>query len=142
MTSTSCPGLGPAATEDAVRFAVAGRFIDGIAARDFDAVAGSLTDDVTFRALLPRTTLEVTGRPAARAAFEAWFGAARRWDLAEAVVGEIGGRVHLRWRLRLTNPALGPGNFVVEQQVYADAGPDGRLADVALLCTGYLRDHS
>jgi hypothetical protein len=30
----------------------------------------------------------------------------------------------------------------VEQQLYADSGSDGRLTDVALLCTGYLREQS
>ncbi len=42
-------------------------------------------------------------------AFDTWFGGAERWDLVEAVVGEIGGRVHLRWRLSVTNPQVGPG---------------------------------
>ena len=32
---------------------------------------------------------------------------------------------------------LGDGWFIVEQQVYADAGDDGRIARLDLLCTGY-----
>ena len=142
MTSTPSIRTEQPTTDDALKFAVAGRFIDGLAARDFDAVVGSLTDDVTFRALLPRRVLDLVGSAAVRSTFHSWFGAAERWELVEAVVGEIGGRVHLRWRLRLTNPEIGPGTFLVEQQLYADAGPDGRLRDVALLCTGYLRDAS
>jgi hypothetical protein len=120
----------------------AGRFFDALAARDFDAVAGCLTDDVAFRALLPQRVLDLEGRAAVRSTFEKWFGAAERWELVEAVAGGIGDRIHLRWRLRLTNPDVGPGTFLVEQQVYADTGPDGRLRDVALMCTGYLRDPS
>jgi len=111
--------------------------MDGIAARDFDAVVSTLADDVVFRALLPRRVVELAGRAAARSIFDTWFAAAERWELIEAVVGEVGGRLHLRWRLRLTNPNIGPGTFLVEQQIYADAGPDGRLGNVALLCTGY-----
>ncbi len=141
MTTPSTRTEQPA-TYEALRFAVAGRFIDGLAARDFDAVVGSLTDDVAFRALLPRKVLDLVGGAAVRSTLDTWFGAAERWELVEAVVGEIGGRVHLRWRLRLTNPDVGPGTFLVEQQLYADTGPDGRLRDVALLCTGYLRDAS
>ena len=140
MTSTPNTRTEPPITDEAVKFAVAGRFIDGLAARDFDAVVGSLTDDVAFRAVLPRRVLDLEGSAAVRATLDKWFGAAERWELVEAVIGEIGGRIHLRWRLRLTNPDVGPGTFLVEQQVYADTGPDGRLRDVALLCTGYLRD--
>jgi hypothetical protein len=111
--------------------------IDGLAARDFDAVVDTLAPDVRFRALLPLRVLDLGGRNEVRSTLDAWFGAAGRWEMVEAVVGEVGGRVHLRWRLRLTNPDRGPGTFLVEQQVYADASPDGRLCDVALLCTGY-----
>ena len=134
-THTDQPG-------EALSLAAAGRFIDGLAARDFDTVVGVLADDVAFRALLPRRVLELAGRDAVRSTFDTWFGGAERWDLVEAVVGEVGGRIHLRWRLHLTNPDVGPGNFLVEQQIYADAGADGRLRDVALLCTGYRPDPS
>jgi SnoaL-like domain len=140
MTSLPCTQTEQQITDQALRFAIAGRFIDGLGARDFDAVAGTLTDDVTFRALLPSKVLDRSGRDAVRSVLHTWFGAAERWEMIEAVVGEVGGRIHLRWRLRLTNPDVGPGTFLVEQQVYADTGPDGRLRDVALLCTGYRRD--
>jgi SnoaL-like domain len=142
MTSIPCDQIEPLSADQTLRFAVGGRFIDGIGARDFEAVVCTLADDVTFRALLPRRVLDLSGRDAVRSVLDTWFGAAERWELVEAVVGEIGGRIHLRWRVRLTKPELGPGVFVVEQQVYADTGPDGRLRDVALLCTGYLRDAS
>lgn len=142
MTSTPSTCTDRPLTGEAAKFAVAGRFIDGIAARDFDAVAGSLTDDVAFHALLPARVLDLEGAAAVRTTLDRWFGAADRWELVEAVVGEVGGRIHLRWRLRLTNPDVGPGTFLVEQQVYADAAPDGRLANVALICTGFLQDGS
>jgi hypothetical protein len=122
---------------DQLRLALAARFIDGLAARDFDAAVRTLDEDVTFRALLPRRILDLRGRDAVRSTFDTWFGGAGRWELVEAVVGEIGGRIHLHWRVRLTNPDVGPGVFLVEQQVYADAGPGATLHDVALLCTGY-----
>lgn len=130
-------GQAVSGSEDHVSLAAAGRFIDGLAARDFDAVVGTLDDEVAFRALLPSRVLDVKGSGAVRSTLDAWFGRAEQWELVEAVVGEVGGRMHLRWRLRLTNPTVGPGTFLVEQQVYADLGADGRLRDVALLCTGY-----
>ncbi len=134
---TTNPQHGSANVDDRISLAVAGRVIDGLAARDFDVVVGALADDVIFRALLPRRVLDIGGSDAVRSTLEAWFGGADRWELVEAVVGEVAGRVHLRWRVRLTHPAVGPGTFLVEQQVYADADADGRLCDVALLCTGY-----
>ena len=124
-------------TDDALSFEVAGRFVDGLAARDFGLLAGTLDDGVHFRALLPRRVLDLDGPDAVRAAFVRWFGGAERFEMVEAVVGEVGGRVHLRWRVRLTDPGIGEGPLLVEQQAYANAGPDGRLCDVALLCTGY-----
>jgi|SRR5579875_842857 len=122
--------------------AVAAHFIDGLAARDFDAAVRAVDEDVAFRALLPRRVLDLRGRDAVRSTLDTWFGGADRWELVEAVVGEVGGRIHLHWRIRLTNPDVGPGLFLVEQQVYADAGADGTLRDVALLCTGYRPERS
>jgi len=123
--------------DDQISLAVAARFIDGLAARDFGVVVSALDDDVVFRALLPDRVLDVGGSNAVPSTLDAWFGRAEQWELVEAVVGEVGGRIHLHWRLRLTNPDVGPGTFLVEQQLYADAGADGRLCNVALLCTGY-----
>lgn len=131
MTSESSTQTEPQNGSGGPIFAVAGQVIDRLAARDFDAA---------FRALLPSMMLDLNGGTAVRSTLDTWFGGAERWELVEAVVGEVGGRVHLRWRLRLTNPHLGPGEFLVEQQVYADAAGDGRLREVALLCTGYRPD--
>lgn len=140
MTSTTSSDTTHRSRGEAPSLAVAGEFIDGLAGRDFDGVVATLTDGVRFRALLPSRVLDLEGRDAVRSTFDTWFGGVERWDLVEAVVGEVGGRIHLRWRLSVTNPQVAEGNLLVEQQVYADAGPDGRLHDVALLCTGYRPD--
>ena len=139
MTSNtnSASASDTSAVDGSPSFAAAGRLIDGLAVRDFGAIAATFTDDVRFRAVLPKRILDLESREAARAAFETWFATAEHWELVEAVLGEVGGRVHLRWRLRVTKPELGPGTFIVEQQVYADADADGTLRDVALLCTGF-----
>lgn len=142
MTSTADLHQEPHTTDEAVSLAVAGSFIDALAVRDFDAIAGTLADDVRFRALLPSRFLELRGSDAVRDVFMRWFARADRWELTEAVVGEVGGRVHLRWRARLIDDHIGVGTFVVEQQVYADTGSDGRLHEVALLCTGFRAEAS
>ena len=64
----------------------------------------------------------------------------------EFFMGEIGGRLHLSWRLRV-RPApfgIGDGWHVIEQQAYADAGDTIDALD--LLCSGFhadrIGDHS
>lgn len=142
-TTTASQAAAPAnptalpAALDAVSLSLAGRLVDAMAAHDFDAAVATLAPDVRFRALLPRRQLEVSGREAVRSTLDSWFGAAERWEMDEAVVGEVGGRIHVHWRVRLTNPLVGPGTFVVEQRAYADVDADGHLDDVALLCSGY-----
>jgi hypothetical protein len=142
MTTTSRPARTEPAAGQPPSLAAAGRFIDGLAVRDLDGVAATVADDVRFRAVLPRRILELEGRGAFRSTLDTWFGDAEHWELVEAVLGEVGGRAHLRWRLRVTKPVLGPGTFLVEQQVYADTGTDGTLRDVALLCSGFRPERS
>ena len=69
--------------------------------------------------------------------FARWFGDTNDFELIEAAVGEVGGRLHLHWRLRLRAERLGSGWFIVEQQAYADTDESGRIARLDLLCTGY-----
>ena len=119
------------------QFALAGSFLEGLAAQDFGRIGKALTADVKLRALLPGGLSEWTGAETIAAAFATWFGDTRDFELIEAAVGEVGGRLHLYWRLRLQAERLGSGWFTVEQQAYADAGEDGRIARLDLVCTGY-----
>ncbi len=132
MTTTA--GHDPAAAVP--QFAPANAFLAGLAAQDFTRLGGALSADARLRALLPRRVMERTGAEEVAAAFAHWFGDTEGFDLVEASVGEIGGRLHLRWRLRLQAARLGAGWFTVEQQAYADTD-DGRIARLDLLCTGY-----
>jgi hypothetical protein len=117
--------------------AVAGSFIQGLAAQDFARLGGALAADARLRALLPSGLREWAGADAIAHRFELWFGDTEDFDLVEAAVGEIGGRLHLHWRLRLRAERLGTGWFAVEQQAYADIDNGGRIARLDLLCTGY-----
>jgi len=103
----------------------AGALVASLAAQDFAQLGGALAADARLRALLPSGP------------FAGWFGDTEDFELLEAAVGEVGGRLHLHWRLRLRAERLGPGWFTVEQQAYADTGEDGRIARLDLLCTGY-----
>ena len=134
MTTTA---LNHSAATAVPQFALAGSFLEGLAAQDFARLGDALTADVRLRALLPGGLREWTGAETIADVFASWFGDAEDFDLVEATVGEVGGRLHLRWRLRLQAQRLGSGWFTVEQQVYADTADSGRIARLDLLCTGY-----
>ena len=119
------------------QFALAGSFLEGLAAQDFAKLAAALDPGIRLRALLPRGPKEWTGAKTIADQFACWFGDTEDFELAEATVGEVGGRLRLNWRLRLRAERLGPGWFTVEQQAYADAGEDGHITQLDLLCTGY-----
>jgi SnoaL-like domain len=119
------------------QFALAGSFLEGLAAQDFARLGDALTADARLRALLPRGLREWAGAEVIAAQFASWFGDTEDFELVEATVGEVGGRLRLHWRLRLRAERLGTGWFTVEQQAYADTGDSGRIARLDLLCTGY-----
>ena len=117
--------------------ASAGSFLEGLAAQDFAELGSALAADASLRALLPSGLWEWAGADAIAHRFARWFGDTEDFELVEAAVGEVGGRLHLHWRLRLRAERLGAGWFTVEQQAYADTGDGGRIARLDLLCTGY-----
>jgi hypothetical protein len=119
------------------RYAPADEFLDRLAAQDFAQLGGTLAADASLRALLPSGLWEWAGAEAIAHRFARWFGDTEDFELVEAAVGDVGGRLHLHWQLRLRAERLGTGWFTVEQQVYADTD-GGRIARLDLLCTGYL----
>ncbi len=133
MTTSRHHGAPSAGPESAA----AGSFVQGLATQDFTGLGGTLAGDARMRALLPSGLREWAGAEAIAHRFARWFGDTRAFELVEASVGEVGGRLHLHWRLRLQAERLGPGWFTVEQQAYADTDESGRIAGLDLLCTGY-----
>jgi hypothetical protein len=119
------------------QFALAGSFLEGLASQDFARLGGALAAGACLRALLPSGLREWTGAEVIADRFAGWFGDTQDFDLVEATVGEVGGRLHLHWRLRLRAERLGAGWFTVEQQAYADTDESGRIAGLDLLCTGF-----
>jgi hypothetical protein len=117
--------------------ATAGSFLEGLATQDFARLAGALAAGARMRALLPAGPREWTGAEVIAGQFASWFGDTEGFELVEATVGDVGGRLHLCWRLRLQAERLGPGWFVVEQQAYADTDGGERVARLDMLCTGY-----
>ena len=124
------------------RWSVGGSFLEALAVRDYERMATTLGQDIRFRALLPPGPQQWQGAPLVAEAFRSWFGDADDFELVDATVGEVGGRLHLSWRIRL-RPApfgIGEGWHVIEQQAYADATDSIQSLD--LLCSGFRPDEA
>ena len=130
MTTTPAP-------PHTARWSVGGAFLEAFANRDYAVMARTLAPEVRFRAMLPSGPREWETPTNVADAFSSWFGTAEDFELIDAAVGEVGGRLHLSWRCRV-RPApfdIGTGWHVIEQQAYADAGDTIRSLD--LLCSGF-----
>ncbi|HEY5014480.1 MAG TPA: nuclear transport factor 2 family protein [Acidimicrobiia bacterium] len=123
-------------------FAAAGSFLEALAAQDFERLAAALDDDASLSALLPRGFCEWRGAAEIAAMFEKWFGDVDEFEVADAAVGQVGSRLQLRWRMRVRGgPRFGDDAMVVEQHVYADTAPTGRIRSMSLLCSGFCKEH-
>ena len=123
-------------TRTMARWSVGGIFLEALATRDYERMATTLGANVRFRALLPPGPMQWQGPPQVAGAFRSWFGGADDFELIDATVGEIGGRLHLSWRIRV-RPApfgIGEGWHVIEQHGYADSTDSIETLD--LLCSG------
>jgi hypothetical protein len=96
-----------------------------------------LARDIRFRALQQGGSSEWHGRAEAAEVFQSWFGEADRFEVVDATVGEIAGRLQLTWRIRL-RPApldIGDGWHLVEQHAFADVAETIEALD--LVCSGF-----
>ena len=124
-------------TSAVARWSIGGVFLEALANRDYRLMATTLGSGVRLRAMLPPGPMDWEGPQAVTAAFSSWFGGAQDFEVVDATVGEVGGRLHLSWRLRV-RPApfdIGKGWHVIEQQAYADAGDT--IDSFDLLCSGF-----
>ena len=117
-------------------------FLEGLLVRDYAMVAGSLAPDVKFRALLPSGPREWEGAETVVAAFRSWFGDAEEFTVLNSGMGEVGGRTHLSWCIRLRPPPFGIGAdwHVIEQHAFTDGV--GTIGAIDLMCSGFRRDSS
>jgi hypothetical protein len=123
------------------RWSLGGVFLEALANRDYARMVTTLGPTVRFRAMLPPGPMDWEGPEAVAEAFSSWFGGADDFELVDATVGDVGGRLHLSWRLRV-RPApfgIGDGWHVIEQQAYAEATDTIDALD--LLCSGFHAEH-
>jgi hypothetical protein len=124
-------------TTTVARWSLGGIFLEALANRDYTKMVATLGPTVRFRAMLPPGPMDCEGPEAVAEAFSSWFGGADDFELVDAAVGEVGGRLHLSWRLRVRPApfAIGDGWHVIEQKAYADATETIDALD--LLCSGF-----
>jgi hypothetical protein len=117
---------------------VAGRAVlEALTHRDFAALAEAVAPDATLTALVPRGPRVWDGTEGVRRAFDGWFADLTDYEIVDATIREVGSRLRLSWRVRVRGERLGDGWYLVEQYLYADPDPSGRLRGLRLLCSGY-----
>ena len=119
-------------------FTGAGLLLDSLTAQDFEALRSCLDPGVRMRALVVRGLQTLDGPDQVTGKFSFWYGETDEFEVTEASIGEVAGRLHLSWRIRLRAQRFGEGFRVIEQHSFADCGADGRLTAIDLVCTGYL----
>jgi TusA-related sulfurtransferase len=121
------------AGESTAAAAMPKKFLDRLAARDFEALAAALTTDAQARFLLPHGLEEYAGRDAAVNRIKTWFGSASKFELASSSEEQVGSRHRMTWRF---NVERGGRPEVIEQVVYLNLGPKG-IHQIDLLCSGF-----
>jgi TusA-related sulfurtransferase len=110
------------------------KFLELLAARDFESLASTLTGDARARLLLPGGLEEYAGRDKIVGRIASWFGSAPVFELTSSSDEGIGLRRRLAWRFSVGRD--GRTREVVEQVAFLDIGPDG-IAQIDLLCSGF-----
>jgi hypothetical protein len=110
-------------------------FVEGIVAKDADAIAAALDPEIDFRGMTPsREWRATTPEAVVEIVLGNWF---EPQDLVREVLDietlAIADRHRLRYRFRMECP---DGEYFVEQQAYFDA-PEGRITRMSAVCSGY-----
>ena len=121
-----------------VERAPARKFLELLAARDFDRLAACLAGDAHARFLLPHGLEEYDGPGAIVARIKTWFGSATVFDLASSTEDEVGMRHRISWRFSVVRDG---SRQVIEQLVYLDLGNQG-IERIDLLCSGFQAEPS
>lgn len=108
--------------------------LEGIAARDRDAIAACFADDAEVRALTPHQLRELTGPEAISERYLTWLGSLEPFELLSADTERVADRVRIRYRFRGIDAAHGPQEN--EHTGYA-AVEGGRIVALNLCCAGF-----
>jgi hypothetical protein len=111
------------------------RFARALAGQDDAALCSLLASPVDFQALTPgrhwqaATAEQVVGE----VILGPWFGGAEIRELCSVTTGQVAGRAHVGYRLRVWRSDR---EYLVEQQAYYDTD-GGQITWMRVLCSGY-----
>jgi hypothetical protein len=111
-------------------------FARAVAAKDQAALRAVLCDTIDFQALTPGRVFRAESGTelAVEVILGTWFARAQMDELCAVSTGQVAGREHVAYRVRLH---VGAEEYLVEQQVYYDTADDGRISWLRVLCSGY-----
>jgi hypothetical protein len=139
VMSNSSPLPVEANTPTTTGWSVGGLLLEALAARDFTRMSDCFEAAATMRALLPPGLTECQGATQIAESLRSWFGDAEEFEVLDGTVGEVGGRLHVAWRIRLRPTPWGDDAWhLIEQQAYLRAGE--RIDAIDLLCSGFMPD--
>jgi TusA-related sulfurtransferase len=109
-------------------------FVTALTGRDFASLRALMSEDVSFRMLLPSGNPSEAGPDAVIGRFVRWFGHAEPFELVASSVADVGGRTAVTYRLSLDR---GEGPQIIEQHLMLGIDSDGRAHLIDLLCSGF-----
>ncbi len=112
------------------------RFVHALAGKDAAGLRATLAPDVRFRGLTPGRVWEATGVDATLdVLFGSWFEATDHIDeVVSHEIHDVVDKIAVRYCFKVRN---GDGVFLVEQQGYVSLDEQGRMADIAIVCSGF-----
>ena len=113
---------------------VGARFLEALASRDYEALAGCFALDGTLRAIVPPGVREADGREAIAARFRLWTEDVAEYEIVESEATPFADVLRLRWAVKGVDPELGRNAY--EQTAYAEVA-DGEIARMRLACSGH-----
>jgi ketosteroid isomerase-like protein len=108
-------------------------FVEALGRLDFAALAETMADDVTFRALVPPGFREARGSVAAAEMIGGWFEDARDAVLVRSASGRVGDRVFADYRIRV----IVDGEPMVAEQKAVATVAGGKIATLDFMCSGF-----
>jgi hypothetical protein len=110
------------------------RFLEALAHRDYEALAGCFAADGTLRGFVPSGAREADGRDAIVARFRVWTEDVADYEIVESDAAPFADVLRLRWAVCGIDPEVGPNAY--EQMAYAEV-VDGEIAQMRLACSGH-----
>lgn len=116
--------------------AVGERFLAALEEQNFDRLEAGFHPTVRFRAVLPPRNCEEGDAAGATGWLRRWFDDADELEIVSSAVDWVVDRLHITYRIKCHKP---DGWRVIEQHVYCTVN-DGRIEDMALVCSGFRPD--